>query len=118
MRALARMLIAAQHPDGGWGPNPNLPSDAYATGETLCALKESSSIKISDPVYQKAVKYLLSTQWDDGSWYVRSRAPKFQPYFQSGFPFDDDQWISSTATSWAVRGLSPAVEKNQTRASR
>jgi hypothetical protein len=59
----------------------------------------------------------MDTQWEDGSWYVRSRAPKFQPYFQSGFPYDHDQWISSTATSWAVRALVPAVE-NEKRASR
>ena len=117
MRALAKELIAAQHPDGGWGQNPNLASDAYATGETLWALKESFALKVSDPVYQKGVKYLLGTQWEDGSWYVRSRAPKFQPYFQSGFPFDHDQWISSSATSWAVRALAPAVE-GEKRASR
>jgi hypothetical protein len=55
------------------------------------------------------VKYLLQTQWPDGSWYVRSRAPKFQPYFQSGFPFEHDQWISATATSWAVLALAPAI---------
>jgi ankyrin repeat protein len=117
MRALAKTLIASQRPDGGWGQNPNLPSDAYATGETLWALQESHTLKVSDPVYQKAVKYLLGTQWEDGSWYVRSRAPKFQPYFQSGFPHDHDQWISSAATSWAVRALAPAVE-NEKRASR
>jgi len=65
----------------------------------------------------KGVKFLLDTQWADGSWYVRSRSPKFQPYFQSGFPFDHDQWISSTATAYAVRGLAPAVELEK-RASR
>ena len=85
--------------------------------ETLWALKESSAIKVSDPAYQRAVKYLLGTQWEDGSWYVRSRAPKFQPYFQSGFPFDHDQWISSVATSWAVGALAPAIETEK-RASR
>jgi ankyrin repeat protein len=117
VRALARTLIAAQRPDGGWAQNPNLASDAFATGQALWALQESGALKPTDPVYQKGVKRLLATQWEDGSWYVRSRAPKFQPYFQSGFPFDHDQWISSAATSWAVRGLAPAVE-NQKRASR
>ena len=113
MRAVAKTMIAAQNPDGGWGQNPNLPSDAYATGETLWALQETHSLKVSDPVYQKAVKYLLSTQWEDGSWYVRSRAPKFQPYFQSGFPFDHDQWISSTATAWATVALAPAAKQQK-----
>ena len=115
--ALANKLVAAQHADGGWSPNKNLASDAYATGETLLALTEAGALKASDAVYQKGAKFLLETQWADGSWYVRSRAPKFQPYFQSGFPFDHDQWISSSATSYAVRGLAPAVEYER-RASR
>jgi hypothetical protein len=80
-------------------------------------LQQAGTLKPSDAVYQKGVKHLLATQWEDGSWYVRSRAPKFQPYFQSGFPYDHDQWISAAATSWAVRALAPAVE-NPKRASR
>ena len=117
LTALAKNLIAAQCADGGWSQNRNLVSDAYATGETLWALTETGALKPSDAVYQKGAKFLLDTQWADGSWYVRSRAPKFQPYFQSGFPFDHDQWISSAATSYAVRGLAPAVEYER-RASR
>jgi hypothetical protein len=31
---------------------------------------------------------------------------KIQPYFQSGFPYDHDQWISATATAWASMALS------------
>jgi hypothetical protein len=117
VQALAKALVGAQRADGGWGQNRNLASDAYATGESLWALHETGALKVSDAAYQKGVKFLLDTQWADGSWYVRSRAAKFQPYFQSGFPFDHDQWISSTATSYAVRGLVPAVEAEK-RASR
>jgi N-acyl-D-amino-acid deacylase len=115
--ALGKALAGAQQADGGWSQNGNLASDAYATGETLYALKEAGVVAASGAVYQKGVKFLMDTQWEDGSWYVRSRAPKFQPYFQSGFPYDHDQWISSTATSWAVRALVAAVE-NEKRASR
>ena len=117
MKSLGRALVAAQHQDGGWSQNPNLASDAYATGESLWALREAGVLSVSDPVYQRGVKFLLSTQWEDGSWYVRSRAVKFQPYFQSGFPFEHDQWISATATAWAVRALAPAAN-NEKRASR
>ncbi len=42
----------------------------------------------------------------DGSWLVKSRAPKFQPYFDTSFPYCDDQWISSAATAWAATALS------------
>jgi hypothetical protein len=30
---------------------------------------------------------------------------KIQPYFESGFPHGDDQWISQAATAWATVGL-------------
>jgi ankyrin repeat protein len=110
VKTAARAVMAQQRPDGGWAQNANLASDAYATGESLYALRESGAVTVSDAVYQRGVRYLLYTQFDDGSWYVRSRAPKFQPYFQSGFPFDHDQWISSTATAWATMALAPAAK--------
>ena len=30
---------------------------------------------------------------------------KIQPYFESGFPYGHDQWISQAATAWATIGL-------------
>ena len=111
VQTAAGALMGQQRPDGGWAPTPNLSSDAFATGESLYALRESASLAVSDDVYQRGVRFLLNTQSDDGSWYVRSRAPKFQPYFQSGFPYDHDQWISSTATAWATVALAPAAKQ-------
>jgi ankyrin repeat protein len=117
VRSVGQQLLALQRSDGGWAQNPNLESDAYATGQSLWALKEAGILGASDARYQRGVKYLLSTQWEDGSWYVRSRAVKLQPYFQSGFPYDHDQWISSAATGYAVMALAPAAEAKE-RASR
>ena len=34
---------------------------------------------------------------------------KFQPYFESGFPFAHDQWISAAGTSWAAMALALSV---------
>jgi hypothetical protein len=31
---------------------------------------------------------------------------KLQPYFESGFPYEHDQWISASATAWASMALS------------
>jgi hypothetical protein len=45
---------------------------------------------------------------------VRSRAVKLQPYFQSGFPYGHDQWISSAATGFAVMALAPGIETERT----
>jgi hypothetical protein len=34
-----------------------------------------------------------------------------QPYFDSGFPYAHDQWISAAGTSWASMALSLTVER-------
>ena len=104
-------LIALQRADGGWAQTPGLATDAYATGQVLFTLHEMG-IPVSDAAYRRGVEYLLRTQFDDGSWHVVSRAVKFQPYFQSGFPHDHDQWISAAGTAWAAIGLAYAVGTN------
>jgi hypothetical protein len=60
-------------------------------------------------VYQRGVRFLLNTQLEDGSWYVRSRAIPIQPYFDSEFPHGKDQFISAAATNWATMALTWAV---------
>jgi ankyrin repeat protein len=102
-------LIALQRPDGGWGQSDNLASDAYATGEALSALHETG-MAATHEVYRRGVDFLLRTQLEDGSWLVKTRAAGFQPYFQSGFPHDHNQWISQSGTAWAAMALSVAVQ--------
>jgi hypothetical protein len=97
-------LVAQQRANGGWAQTPFLPTDAYATGQVLYTLHQMG-VPSSDPVFQRGVEYLLGTQRDDGSWYVKSRAMKVQPFFESGFPHGHDQWISSAATAWATMAL-------------
>src|SRR5205085_2798093 len=103
-----RKVIRLQRPDGGWAQTADLSSDAYATGQTLHALFEAG-VPTRDPAYQRGVQFLLKTQFPDGSWHVRSRTAKFQPYFQSGFPHDHDQWVSAAGTAWASMALSHAL---------
>lgn len=105
----ARKLLALQHEDGGWSGTPHLASDAFTTGKALAVLHEAAGLAVTDRAYGRGVQYLLSTQYPDGSWYVRSRAIKFQPYFESGFPYGHDQWISVAATAWAVMAIAPTV---------
>jgi squalene cyclase len=102
--------MVRQRVDGGWGGNPNLPSDAFATSEALCAIFDAGLITAKDPDYQRGVQFLLGTRAKDGSWHVASRAPKFQPYFESGFPYSHDQWISAAATARAVVVLSRYIQ--------
>ena len=109
MRKRARELLAEQRSDGGWAQLPSLTSDAYATGQALVALKEAGALRVSDAAYTRGVQFLLNTQLEDGSWYVKSRAIAFQPYFESDFPHGADQWISVAATNWAAMALAPAA---------
>jgi ankyrin repeat protein len=104
-----RQLLALQRPEGGWGQVKGLAPDAYATGQALVALHESGSIAADSPAYQRGVRYLLNSQLEDGSWYVRTRAPSFQPYFDSEFPHGPDQFISAAASNWASMALLAAV---------
>jgi len=109
LRATSRELISEQRPDGGWAQHASLASDAYATGQALVALLESGVVAASDATYMRGVAFLLATQLEDGSWYVRTRSIPFQPYFESGFPRGHDQWISAAATNWAAMALIPAA---------
>ena len=101
----AERLRQLQRADGGWGQLPTMASDAYATGQALYAMQAAGE-PVTGATYQKGTTYLLKTQREDGSWFVRSRAFGFQPYFDAGFPHGTDQFISAAATSWAAIALS------------
>jgi len=109
IKKAAADLLASQGPDGGWGQLPTLASDAYATGQALVALQESGTLEPASPLYQKGIRFLMNSQSADGSWYVRTRTLPVQRYFDSGFPYDGDQFISVAATDWAVMALAPAA---------
>ena len=111
--AAARALAAAQRADGGWNQLPGMVSDAYATGQALYALNVAGKMAVSNPVYQKGIDYLLRTQASDGTWHVQTRAIWLQPYFESGFPYGRDQFISAAGTAWAVMALTPAAQSQR-----
>jgi ankyrin repeat protein len=104
----ARDLAGEQRADGGWSQLRSLSSDAYATGQALVALRESGALAVSSPAYKRGTKFLMETQLEDGSWYVKTRALPIQPYFESEFPHGRDQWISASATNWAATALALA----------
>jgi hypothetical protein len=114
LRPAVRELVQAQREDGGWAQTDKMDSDVYATGSALVALHRVGNLATSDPVYQRGVAFLLTTQQEDGSWLVRSRSRPFQTYFESGFPYGKDQFISMAASGWATTALAlacpPAVK--------
>ena len=99
-----QQLRALQRGDGGWAQTPHLESDAYAAGQVLYTLRQLG-VSAADPALQRGAAFLLRTQQEDGSWHVKSRAMKIQPYFESGFPYEHDQWISQAGTAWATMAL-------------
>jgi hypothetical protein len=106
----AAILLSNQNADGGWSQLPSLGSDAYATGQNLYALFESGMLKPEDPAYQKGLAYLLKTQDPEGAWIVSTRSFPIQPFFSSDFPpYDENQYISATASNWALMALLNAL---------
>jgi hypothetical protein len=102
-------LIELQGEDGGWAQMASMSSDAYATGLALYAL-HTAKLPVSDAAYRRGADYLLKTQLEDGTWFVRTRAFGFQPYFETGFPHGRSQFISTVATAWASAALTYTLE--------
>ncbi len=111
IRAATEALIATRREDGGWAQLDDAKSDAYATGSSLVALHLAGGIATDRPEYRSGLAFLISTQRKDGTWFVASRSRPFQPYFESGFPYGKDQFISMAATSWSVTALALACPK-------
>jgi ankyrin repeat protein len=122
LKKAAQQLLAEQRADGGWSQLPGMQSDAYSTGEVLTAIQECVGLSSDDPAYQRGLQYLLKTQQPDGSWHVSSRlhppAPVSPPYFETGFPYKHDQFISAMGTSLAAAALLRALPVNTTEKTR
>ncbi len=103
--ATAKALLKLQREDGGWGQTLEMKSDAYATGQALTVLRKSGLIQTHYPQYKRGIEWLLKNQNPDGSWQVKTRSKPIQKYFESGFPHGKDQFISISATCWAVMAL-------------
>ena len=108
--AARRDLLALQKGDGGWPQLPDYPSDAYSTGESVFALHESG---VDSP---KGIRFLLDKQANDGTWRVHTRmlspAEVSPPYFETGFPYKKDQFISYAGSCWAVMALLTTIPSN------
>jgi len=113
IRQAVAALIEKQRDDGGWTQTPEMTnSDAYATGTVLVALLRAGHLSTEHPAVRRGMQYLIDTQLEDGSWHTVTRAKPFQKYFESGFPHGKDQFISITASSWAIIALSLTLPKS------
>jgi squalene cyclase len=98
------LLLKEQRDDGGWAQLAELHSDAYATGIVLTALRQAG-VKPADKAYQKGVQYLLKSQAEDGAWVVQTRSRPVHTFFDNGDAGGKSQFISFSATGWAVLAL-------------
>lgn len=105
---LVKQILGWQNADGGWAQNKDLKSDAYATGQALCALTEAG-LPLNDPAIAKAQAFLVKSQYVGGSWAMTSR-----PGGPGGKSAKNQAPIGYAGTAWAVMGLmrsSPAPVK-------
>lgn len=106
-------LLREQHADGGWGQTDSMESDPYATATTLVGLVRTGQIDRDNPLFSKGISFLLKQQTEQGSWHVKSRSKPFQKHFETGFPHEKDQFISTAATAWATIALLLALPSQQ-----
>jgi ankyrin repeat protein len=113
LRRLGRELVATQQADGGWESRAGLGSDIYSTGQALVALHDGAGVAITDAAWRKGIAWLVRTQAADGTWRVTTRlrppAPLSPPYFDAGYPYEHDQFLSMSGAGWAVMALSYAL---------
>ncbi len=67
LRALEARLRARQNADGGWGYHEREPSNAFATGQTLYALRTLGASD-GDALVARGTMWLVEHQGDDGGW--------------------------------------------------
>ncbi len=109
---LMASLAATQRSDGGWNSLDGRDSDVYSTAQALVALHQAGGMAVTDPVWRRGLDFLLRAQAADGTWHVKTRLPPWvsPPYFESGYPYGRDQFISVAAANWSVQALSLALE--------
>jgi ankyrin repeat protein/cytochrome c553 len=113
LRRLGRELLARQQADGGWESRAGRGSDVYSTGQALVALHDGAGTAAGDAAFRKGIAWLLRTQAADGTWHATTRlrppAPLSPPYFNAGYPYERDQFLSMSGASWAIMALSYAL---------
>jgi hypothetical protein len=96
---LVRRIKERQNADGGWSQAPDMPSDAWATGQALYALAHTGSTS-DDPAVARGRAFLARTQREDGSWPMTSR-----PIKPGGEGSKSLIPITGAGSAWAVLGL-------------
>lgn len=87
-------LRRAQTSDGGWGPYPNVPAEAFDTALALLALAELPRDADVEAMVRRGRAFLIELQQADGSWPATTRPTGGESYAQQ-----------MSTTGWAVQAL-------------
>lgn len=87
-------LRRAQTSDGGWGPYPNVPAEAFDTALALLALAELPADAEVTAMIQRGRAFLLAQQQANGSWPATTRPTGGESYAQQ-----------MSTTGWATLAL-------------
>jgi squalene-hopene/tetraprenyl-beta-curcumene cyclase len=98
LQAAITALLDRQNRDGGWGQDRGQPSDAYATGQALYFLA-IGGVKSDRVEIGRGMAYLATTQKEDGSWPMKSRA------HPGAKPMTNPVPITYFGSTWATLGL-------------
>lgn len=102
-------LLKRQNADGGWSQLPELPSDAYATGQTLWILS-NAGLNSDHASISRGLAFLISTQQDNGAWPMTPRTlPKADPARPRN-PVPITYFGTAWATLALVRYVPPALD--------
>ena len=101
-------VLDQQQAGGGWRQRDEFEPDAYATGISLYALR-AAGVPVTSEAYMRGIKFLQQSQYQDGAWLVKTRSYPTQPYFESGYPFGNNQFISAAGASWATLAIAETL---------
>jgi len=73
-------LLAAQTSDGGWGPQPHAPAEAFDTAVALLALHGVREAHNAAAAIERGRAFLVKYQLADGSWPETTRPAGFTSY--------------------------------------
>ncbi len=73
-------LLAAQTSDGGWGPQPHAPAEAFDTAVALLALQGVRGAHSAATALERGRAFLVKFQLTDGSWPETTRPAGFTSY--------------------------------------
>jgi hypothetical protein len=93
-QACLDLLRRARTDQGGWGPRPGAPAEAFDTALALLALSCADESPEARDFLVRGRAYLVAEQRDDGSWIETTRPPGCVSYAQR-----------IATTGWATRAL-------------